>query len=356
VVSYTINGIDISYESNSTPIYIAKDMNMKQAEIELNTGAGEVNVYGIENADNLIEGNLITNIMKSEISQLIEGSTQKVDISLRGAKGWPKGDKEFKNQFDIGIDKNTPLSFNLNSGGSNNKIDLSEIKAENINISTGASNLSLKLGDSINSNVVIEAGASSLSLDLPDTAGVRIKVESGFSSQDLTGFSLVGDKIYQSLDYDSKAVKINIDITMGMASLKVNWYSPAKKSEISLFYYNKIEDQETTCSSKYVLPVKRCITGSNNQIVDAINLLLEGNLTAEEKAKGFSTEFPNQDFNLLNSNLKDGELTLEFSEVPGFTTGGSCRVNILASEIIKTAKQFPEVKKVIFKPDSLFEP
>ncbi len=355
LVASTINQVNLVYQNNVTPIVITKDMNMNKAQIELNAGAGEVNVYGID-SDNLIEGKLITNIMESEISQSIEGSIQKVIIGLRGNKGWPKEDKELKNQFNIGIDKNTPLDFTFNSGGSNNNVDLSEIEAQNVTVSTGASNLSLKLGDRVDSKVVVEAGASSINLQLPDTVGVKLKVESGFSSEDLPGFSLVGDKTYQSLNYDSKEKKIDIDVSMGMASLKVDWYAPVKKNIISLYYYNQSEDKENTCDSNYVLPVTRYISESDNQIEDAINLLIKGKLTEKEIASGFFTEFPNADFKLLDSSLKNGTLTLKFNEVPGFTTGGSCRVGILATEIVKTAKQFPEVKKVVFDPESIFEP
>jgi len=47
---------------------------------------------------------------------------------------------------------------------------------------------------------------------------------------------------------------------------------------------------------------------------------------------------------------------LKFTEVPGFTSGGSCRVGLLMEEILKTVKQFPQVKSIVLEPESLFEP
>lgn len=356
LASYTLDRTEYFYQSNSTPIVVVKDTNMEKAEIELNAGAGEFNIYGTD-SDNLIDGRLMTSVMESEINQTIADSIQKVNISIHGARGMMKSGQQFKNEFNIGISKDVPVDLVFNSGGSNNRVDLSEIQAEKVSISTGASNLYLKVGDNVDSNIAIEAGASSITLGLPETAGVRLTVKSGFSSQELSGLSLVGDNIYQSAGYESKEKKINIEITMGMASLKVDWYSPIKKSEVSLFYYNQAEDKENTCDSDYILPVERYVVESDNQIKDAIELLIEGKLTEKEKSEGFSTEFPNKDFKLLSSSLdENGVLTLEFSEVPGFTTGGSCRVGILASEIIKTAKQFPGIKEVVFEPESLFEP
>jgi len=131
--------------------------------------------------------------------------------------------------------------------------------------------------------------------------------------------------------------------------------------EIKLYYYNIERDKEINsgavgCSENAVLGVNREIPVSSTPIQDTINLLIKGELTEQEKDSGFSTEFPNPDFKLLGANLKDGVLTLEFTEVPGFTTGGACRVGILAAEITKTAKQFTEVNEVVFKPESLFQP
>jgi EmrB/QacA subfamily drug resistance transporter len=136
--------------------------------------------------------------------------------------------------------------------------------------------------------------------------------------------------------------------------------STPETQTVMLYYYNEEEDKELSggeigCSPEAVLPVSRTIE-SDNAIEDTIKLLISGDLTEEEKQEGFSTEFPHQGFSLVSSNLADGILTLTFTEVPGFTTGGSCRVSILSTEIIKTAEQFPQVDEVILQPDFLFQP
>ena len=357
--AFSLNYIDsssASFKNNFTPIAVQKNIDTERAEIELNVSGGEVNVYGVD-SNNLVEGKFMTSEIENSVSQIDNNLNQKVVINLHGNNEWVKGDDILKDQFNIGISKNIPLDIVFNGGGANNNIDLNGVMAENIKVLVGASNLSLKLGDSVNSDVSIEAGASSVNLILPNTVGVKIVLESGLSSQELPGFSLVGDNVYQSENYDSKEKKINIDATIGMASLNVDWYSSVSKSEVSLFYYNQIKDENRSCNVDFILPVKRCVVKSDNQIKDAIDLLIKGELTEQEKKEGFITEFPNKDFKLLETNLSDeGILTLKFTEVPGFTTGGICRVKILGSEIIRTAKQFPEVKKVILEPETLFEP
>jgi len=351
-----IDSANFSIKNKPTPIVIQKNIDKERAEIELNVSGGEINIYGLD-SNNLAEGKLMVGMMRDDIIESVDSLSQKVIIFLHGENKWMKGSNIPKDKFNFGISKEIPLSFVLNGGKSNNNIDLSEIKAEKVKILVGGSNLSLKLGSIVNSIVSIDAGASNVNLNLPDNVGIRLEIESGFSSQDLPGFSLVEDNIYQSTDYDLKENKIKINVMMGITSLSIKWYSPIVKKEISLFYYNKIKDENKSCNVNFILPVKRSITESDNQIRDAIDLLIKGKLTETEKKDGFVTEFPNKDFKLIETNLsKEGVLTLRFTEVPGFTTGGVCRVKILGSEIIRTAKQFPEVKRVIFEPETLFEP
>ncbi|MBU0629748.1 MAG: GerMN domain-containing protein [Candidatus Margulisbacteria bacterium] len=117
---------------------------------------------------------------------------------------------------------------------------------------------------------------------------------------------------------------------------------------IKLYYYNENSDA--------ILPVERIIQETNGPLQAAVRLLIKGDLTSEEKAAGYTTEFPHAGFNLVRADLEKGVLTLEFTDVPGFTTGGATRVELLAEQIEKTARQFPGVKTVRFLPDSLFQP
>ena len=125
--------------------------------------------------------------------------------------------------------------------------------------------------------------------------------------------------------------------------------------KIKLFYYNTNYDPEFDCLTSAVVPVEREISKTETPIQDAINLLIRGEITAEEKLSGFMSEFPFPDFKLLNADLEDGILTLSFTEISSFTNGGSCRIGILSAQIIKTAEQFNGVEKVIFSPIELFQ-
>jgi hypothetical protein len=132
------------------------------------------------------------------------------------------------------------------------------------------------------------------------------------------------------------------------------------KKTVNLFYYNAVVDRDVEnnalCDQAAILPVEREIAVSLSPIRDTIDLLLKGELTGDEKENGFKTEFPLAGLSLNGASLKNGTLTLEFNDPGGKTTGGSCRVGILWGEIVKTARQFPEVRDVRFVPLELFQP
>jgi hypothetical protein len=161
-----------------------------------------------------------------------------------------------------------------------------------------------------------------------------------------------------------KAMQIQLDNIS--QSLTTNWSEGNNPQvlwpqTVKLFYFNQLEDNKLPIAqqlnSASVLPIQRVISWSKNIIEDTINSLLEWNLTSEERTKWFTTEFPNEYFRLMSSNLKsDWTLELTFNEVPGFTSWGSARVFILRAVIEKTAKQFDNVKAVKILPDTLFQP
>lgn len=347
---------DTAAVTSVLPVNIEKGAGVEKANISINAGAGGISDYGI-GSGSLVKGEMRTNIAEVKAESEVKDSVQNITIGMSGMRKWFGGDSP-TNQFYLGIDRDTPVSLDIKSGASNNSIDLSEIKAEYLALHTGASNVNLTMGDMLDkSTVAIEAGASSINLNFPKTVGVKIFIESGMSSQDMTGLVSIDKNTYQSPDYDKADKKIDVSVSMGMASLSVNWYEPDKKVSVLLYYYNKTDDKDSTYEYRFVKPVERQVSLGKDKIGTVVNLLLKGNLTEEEKSEGFVTEYPNSAFKLVGSELNDnGRLVLEFTEVPGFTSGTSPQVGIMMEEILKTVRQFPEVKSIVFKPDTLFEP
>lgn len=136
--------------------------------------------------------------------------------------------------------------------------------------------------------------------------------------------------------------------------------STTSSRTIQLFYYDPNKDKDTEgnilCSKKGLVAVSRTIPRTNTPIQDVIRLLLRGDLTNQEAARGIATEYPLPGFELKNAALVNNILTLTFDDPQGHAGGGACRAGLLWLQIEQTALQFPEVKKVEFRPEELFQP
>lgn len=128
---------------------------------------------------------------------------------------------------------------------------------------------------------------------------------------------------------------------------------------IQLYFYNPALDQGpggVQCSRNGLVAVERIIPKTATPLTDAVNLLLRGEISEEERVSGIESEFPLSEVTLKSATITDGVATLTFDDPQNKTGGGACRVSILWAQIEATAKQFPTVQNVNFIPEELFQP
>lgn len=149
---------------------------------------------------------------------------------------------------------------------------------------------------------------------------------------------------YQGFVYSIKAPSNQLELYNQIIS-SFKFLDTSKNTiSVKLYYHDpKLDPNTENCESKDY--VEKEIIKTDNPIKDTINALISSDVFKKDDK-----------FVLKSINLKqDGTLLLEFPFIGGFTTGGSCWIGILTSQIKNTALQFSEVKKVIFEPN-VFQP
>lgn len=134
---------------------------------------------------------------------------------------------------------------------------------------------------------------------------------------------------------------------------------PEPGIHIKLYFYNPALDQGqggVQCTKNGLVAVDRVIPQTTTPLTSSIKLLLQGELSGEERAAGVTTEFPLPGLSLAGAAITDGVATLTFDDPQNKTGGGSCRVAVLWAQIEATAKQFSTVASVRFMPEELFQP
>jgi hypothetical protein len=133
----------------------------------------------------------------------------------------------------------------------------------------------------------------------------------------------------------------------------------AQTMKVKLYYKNYSLDPDVIdcIADTYV---ERSIPFTTTPLTETIKLLLKNDLTVAEKALGLKSEFnttpTSKNLSLVSASITNGTAKLTFNDPQSFTSGGSCRTGILASQIEKTAKQFSSVTDVEFLPELLFQP
>lgn len=134
----------------------------------------------------------------------------------------------------------------------------------------------------------------------------------------------------------------------------------AQTQTVSLFYYDPSKDEDKdgnlVCSRQGLVEIRRTIPRTQTPLQDTTKLLLQGNLSYEERQRGITTEFPLEGVSLRSAAINNGVATLTFDDPGNRTGGGSCRVSILWAQVEATAKQFSGINQVRFMPEELFQP
>lgn len=176
---------------------------------------------------------------------------------------------------------------------------------------------------------------------------VPFAVTLAYSADTETGTLVLQNDNPSGLPENDKEVRIPVTFAQDLRDVRLYYYDPKRDVDAS---------GNVLCSRAGLVAVDRAIPRTMTPVQDAIKLLLRGDVTDEEEARGVTTEYPLPGLSLKGASLSDGNLTLEFVDPQNATTGGSCRVGVLWHQIEETAKQFPDVKSVRFIPEELFQP
>lgn len=133
-----------------------------------------------------------------------------------------------------------------------------------------------------------------------------------------------------------------------------------ERMEVVFYAYDAARDTDAQgnvlCSAAGLVPITRSIQETPAPLGEALALLFAGSLTAEERARGLTTEFPLAGVTLDSVSVENGTAVISISDPQNSTSGGACRTGIMAMQITKTAQQFPTVTDVRLEPEEVFQP
>ena len=197
----------------------------KRARLRIRHGAGRLRVDAGAGAGELVTGMFGGGL---DYRPRREGDALTVDMRVP-AGGFPHiiapwnwmGGRGL--DWSFGLNREIPLSLDLETGASDMRLDLTDLRVTDLRLQTGASETKLLLpANAGHTRVNINAGAASVKVRVPSGVAARIRAKGGLAEikVDRNRFPRAGG-VYQSPDYDTAANKVDIVIEMGVGSVNV---------------------------------------------------------------------------------------------------------------------------------------
>lgn len=197
----------------------------EQARVRLKFGAGRLRVGSGVGSNELIDGSFGGG-MDHHVKQ--EGDTLALDMRLP-SQGFPdvilpwNWGRWAGFEWTFSLNGEIPLELDVDTGASDAKLDLEDLRVTDLRINTGASSTEITLPAKAGlTKVEIDAGAASVGIRIPAGVAARIKTKGALVGVDVdqSRFPREGG-VYQSPDFGSAVNKADIDIDIGAGSISV---------------------------------------------------------------------------------------------------------------------------------------
>ncbi len=195
---------------------------IKKATIKLDFGAGALRVRD-GSSEKLVEGKFtVSKGIKPWIKYRDKGEEGFVEIGSHFPH-WDWGGRE--NSWEIRLNNTIPLSFKVNTGASNNNLDLSSLRINEFELNTGASKNEIKFGKTISTYAKINGGASTIKIFIPHSMGIKIKADTALVTHN---FDILGlekkENIYFSKNYWTADKRLDLDLDIGASTIRIELY------------------------------------------------------------------------------------------------------------------------------------
>lgn len=209
---------------SSVPVEQALGATTTRADVEVDFGAGVLNIDGAAPEGQLATGNLEYLVTRPTVRHTAANELSTLTVSMTGGPfTWPNTAKT--PTWILHLSPVPEYRVNLEVGACQTRLDLSNLKVRDLNLSTGASDSTIIFGDpGFDSTVTLDFGAASVTVRVPRSVGVVVNMSTGLVGNNLAqaGFTKAG-QVWTSSDYGSRTSHLEIRSSGGVSSFTLEW-------------------------------------------------------------------------------------------------------------------------------------
>ena len=209
-------------DSHSEKIAIPLD-GAKKGFVRIEHGAGRIKIVGKTGPSEFLSGTLRhadvdTDRIGDELRVHLRSS---ISASVIWMFPWNWGGS--RREWAFSLNPDVPLSFDIDTGASENVLDLRDLKVQSLELETGASSNTIVLPENAGfTRVDISSGAASHEITVPKNVAADIRIDSGLSgiTIDEKRFPRSGSH-YISPDFAAATNKVEINVETGVSSVTI---------------------------------------------------------------------------------------------------------------------------------------
>jgi hypothetical protein len=125
--------------------------------------------------------------------------------------------------WHFGVTGDVPLTLSVETGASDNDLDLGDLRVTDFRVQTGASRTRIALPRAAGfTRGRVDAGAATVRIEAPDGVALRLigRMQIGTNDIDTRRFPAAADG-WASPDYDTASNRVELTVTGGLATLQV---------------------------------------------------------------------------------------------------------------------------------------
>ncbi|MGA8030237.1 MAG: toast rack family protein [Bryobacteraceae bacterium] len=200
------------------PVSIEKG-SAERANIELNMGAGEMNLRG--GAQKLIEGKFEYNVAEWKPIVHSSGIGSHATINIEQPQHANFGGHT-RYRWDLQLNDDILLDLAIHCGAGQAQLELGDMKLRDLNVQMGAGQVQLDLRGkpSRDYDVNISGGVGQATVQLPEGVGIWAQAHGGLGSITVTGLEKRGDHWENDL-YDKSKVNVRVKVEGGIGEIRI---------------------------------------------------------------------------------------------------------------------------------------
>ena len=194
---------------------------VERADLEVNFGAGRLNIDALDDSSSLIQGRLDTGSRRHPVWE-INRSGERATMTLEYPSstmpfritGWNEGD-----DWDLHLAPKVGYSLDVNMGAGEAELDLSDLNIRDLTLESGAGRSTVTLPREGNFSARIAGGIGQLVIIIPPEVAVSVQVDRGIGEVSVSGRFEKQDGLYRTADWETNENRVELDIDVGVGQV-----------------------------------------------------------------------------------------------------------------------------------------